>query len=424
VQEDARPLVLEPGDIIPATTKIDGSVYFEITRELGRGGGGVVYEALNDDGCFAVIKAPHRVGDPSESLRRERDHLFDLRHRNVLEAIAWHEDSRGHGLLILERVYDNPLVWAGTPVSRGGGAELVARVAPVPPVSVCLELFFDLLTALDYLHTKGLLHLDIKPRNMMLALPVADSELIPEDYLQLLCAGRWCGALIDFGGALDSGTVRQLNGARHPVAVEMTPYFAPPEILPGVDGPGGSQRPLYGIGADLYAAGLTLATWLTGRPPYSHLESPPGSRDLVGIANAKRAERRGGLRPYDIESLLVADMSDTEINGRASEFMSRIVGLIERLAHPDPRRRGTAGQALEMLEALLRVKPVSVHDARAMRRAPEDHPRSIRPYVFEGLSLAKRNRYERFLPSKRKVSAKLHKIRRGGADFWETLGMG
>ena len=58
---DPRPLVLDPGEILSVSTREGGSTYFEITREFGHGGSGIVYESVSDDGDFAIYAGP--LGD-------------------------------------------------------------------------------------------------------------------------------------------------------------------------------------------------------------------------------------------------------------------------------------------------------------------------------------------------------------------------
>lgn len=78
--------------------------------ELGVGGGGIVYECTSDDGEAAVIKGPKTVGVKQPDLEREARLLLSIpQHPNLIRLKGLHRDPRGHTLIILERVYGNPL---------------------------------------------------------------------------------------------------------------------------------------------------------------------------------------------------------------------------------------------------------------------------------------------------------------------------
>lgn len=111
------------------------------------------------------------------------------------------------------------------------------------PLPVLLPLVTEIAGILAFLHQQGeqpLLHLDIKPRN-------------------LICSENHHAGLIDFGAAIllpDSGR-HCPDLSRTPVRIAMTPDYAAPELLAGHPGPG----------SDLYALGLTLLVLMTGLPP-------------------------------------------------------------------------------------------------------------------------------------------------------------
>ncbi|MEZ0227512.1 MAG: hypothetical protein ACAI25_02730, partial [Planctomycetota bacterium] len=94
---EARKLELNPGDVLSATALDGRSVYFEVTRKLGSGGEGVVYEAIADDGQVAVVKGPLHVGTRDLSLEREARYLGEVApHPNVIRLLATQKDPRGH----------------------------------------------------------------------------------------------------------------------------------------------------------------------------------------------------------------------------------------------------------------------------------------------------------------------------------------
>ncbi|MDD0976366.1 bifunctional protein-serine/threonine kinase/phosphatase [Pseudomonas fontis] len=103
-----------------------------------------------------------------------------------------------------------------------------------------LELATRLLRALGILHRRNILHRDIKPENLLLG---ADGEL----------------HLLDFGLAYCPG----LSSAAHG-ELPGTPGYIAPEAYKG-------EPP--SVAQDLYSAGVTLYTLLTGHYPYGEIEA-------------------------------------------------------------------------------------------------------------------------------------------------------
>ncbi len=108
-----------------------------------------------------------------------------------------------------------------------------------PPVRDCVKLFVQICDALAYAHSKGVIHRDIKPGNVM----VNDS-------------GH--AYLLDFGLAHVADDGHSLTGPAHVIG---TPgYMAPEQIT------GGDQSP--DVRIDIYALGVVMYHLLGGRFPY------------------------------------------------------------------------------------------------------------------------------------------------------------
>ena len=147
---------------------------------------------------------------------------------------------------------------------------------------IAYEIVVQCLTALDYAHSKGVLHLDIKPGNIM----------IQRDRM-----GRVNAKLMDFGigrTRVDSNLVSAVTALTFTEGAGMgTPaYMAPEQIDPDRFGTAGPT-------ADLYSMGVTFFEMLTLQLPFSgaytevlhaHADTrPPNPRDInpdipVGIA--------------------------------------------------------------------------------------------------------------------------------------------
>lgn len=159
---------------------------YEIIREIGSGGGGVVYLGrhirLNK---YVVLKADKRtLTGKREALRREVDTLKDLRHPYIPQVYDFLEED-GVVYTVMDYVEGESL---DKPLSRGetfGQAQIIHWAK-------------QLLEALRYLHSRppyGFIHGDIKPANIMLT-PGGDICLI--DFNIALALGADGAARIGF----------------------------------------------------------------------------------------------------------------------------------------------------------------------------------------------------------------------------------
>ncbi len=201
----------------PLPRKIAGR--YRLLRRLGSGGGGVVYlvEDEAEGGARRALKwvEAARGADPGLAalLENEFAALAGLEHPN------------------LARVYDLGVVPGGLYFTSDyiPGRDLLA-VAREADLNHLFQLILQVLGALDYLHGKGILHLDLKPANIL----VADPEGAEPPRVKL----------IDFGGA----EWRRRGRAEAGETMGTPPYVAPELLLERVPSPA----------ADLYALGMLL----------------------------------------------------------------------------------------------------------------------------------------------------------------------
>jgi serine/threonine-protein kinase len=198
-----------------------------IVRELGRGGMGVVFEAVQEglDRRVAVkaLEAMRtRTDDVVERFRREGRAYAQLRHEAV---VAVHDlvEKEDAIYLVTELVDGADLV------------RILAQGGPLPPDCVAV-LGARLAEALEYVHFHGLLHRDVKPSNVMIS---REGEV----------------KLLDFGIAKNP-TLSDLT--REGVVVGSPPYMAP-ELLVGEEG---DAR------VDVWGLGVTLYELAGGRKPF------------------------------------------------------------------------------------------------------------------------------------------------------------
>jgi serine/threonine protein kinase len=207
---------------------------YEIKRELGRGGMGVVYLAHNKwMGRDEVLKVMgrHIMERPGvlERFQREIRAVAKLRHPNIVTAY--------HATRIEES-----LVFAMEYVAGADLAKLVKAKGPLPVGYAC-NFIHQAALGLQHAHEEGLVHRDIKPGNLMFSNK----------------GGKVTVKVLDFGLARatrDEKVDTALTSEGQ--ALGTHDFIAPAQILnaPGVD-----------IRADIYSLGGTLFYLLTGRPP-------------------------------------------------------------------------------------------------------------------------------------------------------------
>jgi serine/threonine protein kinase len=224
---------------------------YKIINELGRGGMGTVYEALDLDqnnAHVAIKQMLPRDFDLRAAFEREADILSRLNHSQLPAVSNLFEEETGL-FMAMQFIPGHNL-----------GQLLNSRPLPFPPhqVKAWAE---DLLETLDYLHSREpqIIHRDIKPTN-----------------LKLSATGRI--VLLDFGLAREITTNDQEDPAPDFCMIAYTPHYAPPEQIQG------QQTGRY---SDIYALGATLYHLITGTPPV----------DALKRLNEKRNNSTDPLRP-------------------------------------------------------------------------------------------------------------------------------
>ena len=226
VQEDAAVLLQAAFDETAVETDFSESRY-RILERIDSGGQSEIYRAERADGMYlqtVVIKllARERYGDLlREQLRQEMQLLAELNHPGVVNMLDGGLTGSGQPWMVLEYIAGETL----DRYCRQHGPSLSERVRMVR----------ELCDALAFIHRRGVVHLDLKPGNVLVR--TIDGVAYP--------------VLIDFGIALRAAsgvgeTDTPLFGTRG---------FAAPEQLAG----GQADRR-----SDIYALGMVLAQLLVG----------------------------------------------------------------------------------------------------------------------------------------------------------------
>ncbi|HEX5272353.1 MAG TPA: FHA domain-containing serine/threonine-protein kinase, partial [Gemmataceae bacterium] len=231
---------------------------YEVVREVGRGGMGIVYEARRRaDGARVALKTvvPAEAASPVLVRRflREARILCQLDHANI---VAFREMGEGPGLLFFAMDY----------VEGTDAAKLLKRHGPLP-VRTAVRLVCRVLAALEHAHGKKFVHRDIKPANVLL------SE----------GGGKKAVKLADFGLARVY-QASQLSGLTMQGEVGGTLAFMPPEQVTNFR----EVRPA----ADQYSAAATLYNLLTGRFLYDFREPGPAALATILTEDPVPIEKR------------------------------------------------------------------------------------------------------------------------------------
>jgi tRNA A-37 threonylcarbamoyl transferase component Bud32 len=205
---------------------------YRLVRVLGRGAMGVVYEALDERlGRTVAIKTVLRSHLDNESTAqdyaarfvREAQAAARLSHPNIVAVYDFGEQD-DLSYIVMEFVSGRELA----DLFRSGHRFTLVEA---------LQIMSELLDALAYAHAQGVVHRDVKPANMLVDR-----------------AGRV--KLADFGVArLSSGN----QDRTMPGTMVGTPNYMSPEQILGQ--PVGSRT-------DIFAAGVVLYQFLTGRQPF------------------------------------------------------------------------------------------------------------------------------------------------------------
>ncbi|MBT9488482.1 MAG: serine/threonine protein kinase [Rubrivivax sp.] len=210
---------------------------WRLVRALGQGGMNVVWLAQREDGQLqrpVALKMPH--AGPGQDLLAQRM----LRERRILAALE-HPN--------IARLYDVGLTEAGTPylvMEYVPGDNLLAHADQAQlTVPQRVQLFLQVLAAVQYAHSRLILHRDLKPPNILVS-PAGQVKLLDFGIAKVMAKAGETGT--DADAELTQRSGRQL-----------TPRYASPEQLLG-------QEP--GITSDVYALGVVLYELLCGRHPH------------------------------------------------------------------------------------------------------------------------------------------------------------
>jgi WD40 repeat protein len=290
---------------------------FEVRRELGRGGYGVVFLAYDPQLRREVaLKVPRADALLTPELRarfRQEAHAAaGLDHPNVVP--------------VYEAGEVGPVCYIASAYCPGPSlADWLRQGRKRPPFSAAAALVAAVADGVQHAHDRGVLHRDLKPANILLqGLGIGDqgSGADPAGAPGLLIPDLQSPIpkITDFGLAKLAGD----GAARTPTgAVLGTPSYMAPEQARG-------RGEALGPAVDVYALGATLYEMLTGRPPFEG-DTPLHTLAQVCSQEPVAPSRLRPQLPCDLETICLKCLRKEPANryagaGALADDLRRLLG--------------------------------------------------------------------------------------------------
>jgi tetratricopeptide (TPR) repeat protein len=209
---------------------------YTLVRKIGEGGGGEIFEAVQDGMVRTVALKIIRSGMDTEAVvsrfKAERQALEIMEHPNIARVLDVGSTVSGRPYFVMELVHGSRI----TTLCETEQLGIRAR----------LKLFLKVCQAIQHAHQKGIVHRDIKPSNILV--DQVDGTFVPK--------------VIDFGIAKAmAGHSRERAAITQVGQFIGTPAYMSPEQIDmgGMD---------IDTRADIYSLGALLYELLAGRPPF------------------------------------------------------------------------------------------------------------------------------------------------------------
>jgi serine/threonine protein kinase len=291
-------LLSAPGPPVPARIG-----RYRIERLLGQGGQGAVYlgrhRYLGVEAAIKVLLVP--MSQPRrQAFLREARRLVSLRgHPGIVEV-------REFGLY-RPAPDEPPVPFLATDLVAGGRP--LTRFAQFAKLDLAarLALFARVCDAVGHAHAMGIIHLDLKPGNI-LVLPGEDGKP-PQP------------KVIDFGLARAADPAEELG---HPAPEGTLPYMSPEQATPGT--------PL-DPRSDVYSLGVILYELVTGSRPYAMPEDHAGALRVVQDAEPEMDTPAAAALPGPVRHIIERAMAKApaeryaDAGALCEDFRAYLAGL-------------------------------------------------------------------------------------------------
>jgi serine/threonine protein kinase len=233
----ARPLTSVGFGKLAEAIYPNGTIYakrYRIVDFLGRGGMGSVYKVVDtQDNREMALKILHKEtaseSEGSERFKREIEILSKMNHASVPKVYGWGFNT--------EQQFDNEPYFVAEYIDGQDLKSIIREKGPWQPADAA-ALVAKIADVLSMAHSKGIIHRDVKPQNIM----------IPSDNSV---------KLLDFGVARNKGA--GMETLTQTGMIVGTPEYMSPEQF-------GTNK--VDERSDVYSLGVVLFELLTGRVPF------------------------------------------------------------------------------------------------------------------------------------------------------------
>jgi serine/threonine protein kinase len=322
---------------------------YQVLRQLGEGGMGIVYEAhhplLQKTVAIKVLRPElARMEERRDRFEAEARATAAIGHPNIVAVTDMGETAAGALYFVMDRLNGETL------------AERIEREKKLDIRSAAI-IGLDVLSGLEAAHALMLVHRDLKPDNIFLARTPG---------------GREIAKVLDFGIAKAlAGLGKRKAGTQVGFTVGTPMYMAPEQALADAN---------IDHRADLWAIGVILYQLISGRPPF---ESEDTVEVLTRVVSGKRAPLATVCpeAPAALVTLIEAALSAERAKRPASaaEFATRLQQAVFGTVTPMPGMlsslglgtgAGPAQPGPPSLDALDRPQLLELEPAPAKRPPP------------------------------------------------------
>ncbi len=299
-----------------SSTQIPG---YRLLGKLGKGAMATVYKAkqISLDRIVAIKVLPRRMSDNPEFVSRfykEGQAAARLSHNNIVQAIDVASTPDGYHFFVMEYIEGLTLYDVMQPPPVGQGRAITEAEALDVTAQIC--------DALAHAHERGLIHRDVKPKNIILT-PAGVAKLTD----------------LGLARAQDDKEAAESEAGK----AYGTPYYISPEQIRGdvnID-----------FRADIYSLGATMYHLVTGRPPFEaetptavmhkHLRDPltppdhivttlsAGISEVIEVAMAKNRDERYASTQDMLEDLLALKRGEAPTHARRNVDLDKLASVEE-----------------------------------------------------------------------------------------------
>tara|TARA_Y100000813_G_scaffold193741_1_gene173357 strand:- start:323 stop:1126 length:804 start_codon:yes stop_codon:yes gene_type:complete len=227
--------------------------YIDLIEPIGTGGEAKVMLGVdNQSGYPVAVKILHKSLFKNEKAReRFKDQanlILYLNHKNIVKLVDYIEDEEDI-YLVMEYIEGDTL------------EDYINNISGPIPLEIAVPMMLEILSAIEFAHKRKIIHLDIKPSNIMIT-KKGDIKIL------------------DFGISVDLKNKEMSN------QIMGSPFYMSPEQIDGKN---------INLKSDIYSLGITFHQMLTARLPFPTSIS---REELFNVIKRKPLKRLNEFVPW------------------------------------------------------------------------------------------------------------------------------